>query len=98
MKLVDVAARNSKELATLQRKVAAFVKKAGCNTGDITWSLKGPEFWVQVENDGVLADDIADIIKKSPNTVKVQAEEHKGDYMWDANVYIRPCSVVSFRF
>jgi hypothetical protein len=98
MKLVDVAARNSKELETLKKKVAAFVKKAGCNTGEILWGGKDREHWVQVENDGKLGDYLSDIIEKSPNTRNVKVEEHKGDYMWSIDKYIRPVTIVTFTF
>jgi hypothetical protein len=98
MKLVDVAGRNAKELETLKRKVAAFVKHAGCSVGAIDWSVKGPEYWVQVDNDGRLGTDLYDIIKKSPNTQNVVFEEHEGTYMWSADHYVRPASTVTFTF
>jgi hypothetical protein len=100
MKLVDVAARNAKELETLKRKVAAFLKskQCGCNTGEVTWDSAGREFWVQVENDGQLGDYLRDIINKSPNARNIKVEEHKADYMWDIDKYIRPVSIVTFTF
>lgn len=99
MKLVDITTRNAKELESLKKKVAAFVKKAGCNTGEVTWGSNGPmAHWVQVENDGSLGDHLRDIISKSQFTKQVQVEEHKGEYMWSANLYIRPVSIVSFVF
>jgi hypothetical protein len=99
MKLVDVAGRNAKELETLKRKVAAFVKHAGCSVGEITWSAGKDGTWhVQVDNDGDLGTDLYDIIKKSPNTQHVEFEEHEGTYMWSADHYVRPASTVSFTF
>ena len=97
MKLVDVTARNEKELATLRKKVAAFVKSASCNTGEVLWGFSQGEHWVQVENDGQLSDYLSDIIEKSPLTKNVTRAEHKGEYMWSADHYVRPVSIVSFK-
>lgn len=97
MKLIDVTERNAKELKTLQAKVKAFVKSARCSTGDITWH-SDKEHSVQVDNDGMLGDYLSSIIEKSPNTRNVKVEEHKGEYMWSADHYVRPCTVVSFTF
>jgi len=98
MKTVDLQARAEKEVQTLKRKIATFVKNAGCCVGDITWHQDGMTYTVQVDNDGELGFDIMLIIDKSPNAVHVETKEHKGSYMWSADVYVRPCSVVTFKF
>lgn len=98
MKLVDVAARNAKELETIKRKVAKMVKEAGCNTGEIRWSEHQGGWWCEVENDGQLGDYLEDIIRKSPNAKVVEVKEHKGEYMWSADVYVRPVTTVHFKF
>lgn len=97
MKLVDVHARNEKELAILQKKIAAYVKTAGCNTGEILWGSDQGGYWVQVENDGQLGDYLSAIINKSKIARDITHEEHKGDYMWSVDHYIRPVSIVSFK-
>ena len=101
MKLVDIDGRNAKELESLKKKVAAWLKahKNSCNIGDVQWSSNGPRaHWVQVDNDGRLGDYLSDIIRKSQFAKQIDVEEHKGEYMWSADTYIRPCTIVSFVF
>jgi hypothetical protein len=102
MKLVDVAARNSKELATLQRKVKAWLKTnhGGCNVGDVTWDMSsdGKTHLLQIDNDGELGRDIIGVLQQSPNTHDVTNKEYKGSYDWASDTYARPASVLSFRF
>lgn len=102
MKLIDVAARNAKELESIKRKIKAYVKEnAGksCNMGDLDFFEEGAVHGVQLDNDGEVGKDyISDIIRKSPNAVVISTEEHKGSYDWSADVYIRPCSIVRFKF
>ena len=98
MKTVDIISRSAKEIDTIKRKVAAMVKKAGCNTGDIRWSEHDGGWWVEVDNDGELCDEIVSIVKKSPTALVASSKEYKGSYDWHADVYIRPCSTVHIKF
>lgn len=102
MKLVDVTARNSKELESLKRKVNAWLKahKGSCNMGAVTWNTgTGGKHWVEVENDGKLGQDyLRDIIEKSPNTRNIEIKEYDGSYDWASDTYTRPASIVTFTF
>lgn len=98
MKIVDIKARNEKELKKIQNKVDKFVKSVTCNKGEIRWSNTGAMQHVEVENDGRIGDDIADIVRKSDFGVLQDVREYKGSYDWSSDTYIRPCSVVSFTF
>jgi hypothetical protein len=102
MKLIDVTTRNAKELATMKRKVAAWLKahKNGCNIGDTTWEVAadGKTYLLQVDNDGQLGQDLDDIIKNSASTKNISVKEYKGSYDWASDTYARPASVVSFTF
>lgn len=98
MKIVDVTARSSKELETIKRKIAAWLKanKNSCNIGETQWNVTNGLYRVQVENDGTIGDYISGIIVMSPTTKNVQIEEYEAEYMWNIDKYIRPVTVVSF--
>lgn len=84
MKLIDITAQNDRELTTIKRKVAAFLREKGprsCNVGDVRWGGQGAEHWVEVDTDGELASDLAGLIQKSPNALVVSTAEHKGSYV-----------------
>lgn len=98
MKLVNVQDRNKKELAAIQKKVTAFVKKCDCNTGDIRFNSNGNVQYIEVENDGKLGPELADFVKSSPTGQVVNVFEYTWDYDWQADTYIRPVSIVTFKF
>jgi hypothetical protein len=100
MKLVDVKARNEKDFEAIQRKVTAYVKsmKGKCNLGDLRFSSNGGVYYIELDNDGELADDLADFVKKSPNGIVMNATDYKGTYDWTSDTYARPSSIVTFKF
>lgn len=94
----QIIARNAKELETIKRKVAAMVKKAGCSVGEIRWSEHERGWWVEVDNDGELSDEIVSIVNAAPTARVVSHQEFKGQYDWSSDTYIRPCSAVHLKF
>lgn len=98
MKIVDIKSRNEKEFAAIQRKVKAFVKTAGCNTGRVEFPVEGSQYFIEVENDGNLATELAAIVKDSPSGVVISEKDYKGVYDWSSDTYIRPCSLITFQF
>lgn len=94
----QIQIRNAKELSSLKTKVAAMVKKAGCNTGEIRWSEHEGGWWCEVDNDGQLSDELRSIVHKSPVAVLVSHKEYGGHYDWQSDAYIRPVSAVHIKF
>ena len=104
-KFIDVAARNASEVEAILGKVRKYVKTVGgrgCNIGELTHGKSVGsvvEYWFQLDNDGKLGDDVlADFVRKSPNAVLVSVREYAGAYMWSTDLYIRPCSIITFKF
>lgn len=87
-----------KEYAGIVKRVATLVKKASCNTGTIEWQSDGNTYYVMVENDGRLGDQIVDIVRKSKLGIVILIQEWRGSYDWKADTYSRPCSRVAFTF
>jgi|JI10StandDraft_1071094.scaffolds.fasta_scaffold1322030_1 thiamine phosphate synthase YjbQ (UPF0047 family) len=98
MKIVDIKSRNETQFAGIQRKVKAFVKTVGCNTGRISFSNEGALYFIEVDNDGGLATELASFVKDSPNGVVLEKKDYAGVYDWTSDTYIRPCSIVTFKF
>lgn len=97
MPIVDMKARNEKEIAKITKAVHSFVKKASCNTGQIKIepANHGVQF-IQVDNDGMLAADLASIVKKSDFGKVTRSKDYPGVYDWSSDTYTRPCSCVWF--
>lgn len=96
--LSKIKKARDKEYLKIVKQVATLVKKASCNTGDIEWQSDGNTYYVMVENDGRLGDQIVDIVRKSNLGVVLLVQEWQGSYDWKADTYSRPCSRVAFTF
>lgn len=98
--MIDIPTRNAKEFESIKRKVTAYVKsiKGQCCLGALDFGTEKDEYYITLENDGELASDIADFIRKSPNGKLLRADNYKGSYDWASDTYARPQAVVTFKF
>lgn len=99
MKLVDVAARNSKENELILRKMKALAKASDphCEVADYGRMSNG-NYYVQINGPVQISDRMGDIIRKSSNAKVVSEEEHVGHYDWASDTYIKDCSTVEYKF
>lgn len=102
MKPVNIAARRLRDLHSIKRAVIAVTEKAKgegrCNIGQMIWRQERQVYILEVENSGLLTDDIAECVKASDFAQLESADELSGYYMWNEDKYIRPKSVVKFIF
>lgn len=103
MKLVDVAARNQKEVDKIVKNIKALIKKNGIHIGHFEVTNKGLIYTISVEsnNSGMkygLGSDIKDIINKSDTATVIEVNEYPGSFDWQSDTYIKDCSVVTFKF
>lgn len=98
MNIIDFQSKSTKDLVDIKRQVTQLVKNSTCNVGETRWSHTGILHQVEVENDGQLAEAIAAIVRRCPNTLVLQAAESSGFYDWKNDNYVRPVSFVSFSF
>ena len=62
------------------------------------WRQERHVYILEVENSGLLADDIAECVNSSDFAQLESTDELSGYYMWAEDKYIRPKSVVKFIF
>ena len=91
------------EIKRTMAKVNVFVKliktSGGCNIGDVTYDRVGSDkICIGIVNDGLLASDLASVIKKFDRVCVLEVKEHEGSYDWKADVYCRPESSVLVKF
>jgi len=102
MKPVNIAARRLRDLHSIKRAVVAVTEKAKsegrCNIGQMIWRQERQVYILEVENCGLLADDIAECVNSSDFAQLESTDELPGYYMWAEDKYIRPKSVVKFIF
>jgi len=103
MKLVDVKARNQKELDKILKQIKAFIKEKKIAIGEITTHIEGLEYSITVEsnNSGMkygLGTDMEDIIRKSQLATVLKVEEFPGSFDWTSDTYIKDSSAVTFKF
>ena len=69
-----------------------------CNVGiiSIDEDMRGI-FAVSFENDGLLAEDMRDLLEKIRGFVFIHTEEFEGHYDWAADTFFRPVSVVTYK-
>lgn len=96
LKAIQLA--REKEAILIKNKIEKFLAKAKCHTGKFHWEQYGANYYISIENDGKLSDDIVKIVKTSPMAVIQSTLEACGSYMWVNDKYTRPCSVVIFTF
>jgi hypothetical protein len=83
---------------TLINRLVRFVKSAKCPKGEYRTYQNDNEFTFEVENDGLLANDLSYIIHKDERAILISHIEHKGIYDWASDTYIKPVSSVTYRF
>jgi hypothetical protein len=100
MPIINITERNAKEFDTIQKKVKLFVKKCQgqCNLGKLEFGVENGVYFITLDNDGLLADDLAAFVKQSPNANLIIAKNYIGTYDWTSDTYARPQSVITFKF
>jgi len=84
----------AKKMLTMAKKLTSHAKLAdvGSQHSD------GKIWWVTINSDTQLSDEMADIVKKDDRAILVHKEEHKGQFDWASDTYIKDASSVSFKF
>lgn len=98
MKLVDTVKRDKTEVDSIVRRIKVILKKGSTTWGrDFSCTNVGRVYTIQADNDGMLASDMAYIVRHRPNAVMIEEIEYTGSYDWASDTYIRPVSAVTFR-
>jgi hypothetical protein len=97
MKIVDIVARDKKEVDAIIAKITKLAKPKQTEYCDIHVSNKGRTYWIEVESPEQIADYMGDIVRKSPNANLIKEEEYPGHFDWAADTYIKDRSCVEFK-
>lgn len=83
-----------KKLSTVVSKFTAALKKGGAKVGDIEIDeVENNEIWVNIdcsEANQSTIDDFDQEVRSKTNLVPMSTNFREGQYIWDANTYIRP--------
>lgn len=102
MKLIDVKARNDKEIQKILNKTKKHLKDQHIHFGLIDTGIYDGVYYISVESNSSghkygLGSDIETFVNQSAHAKVVKIEEHEGHFDWDADIYIKPCSIVNFK-
>lgn len=96
MSVIDFSLQKAKSLQDIKCRVHRLLQGPKCNIGAVRWLHAGAIHQVEVENDGQLGGQIAEIVRGTTGAKVLQVAESAAFYDWQTNYYTRPLSFVSF--
>lgn len=99
----QVKDRNADEAQRLSKKMIASLKKSGIRVAQTNVDIVSGKHVITIENSEGGAKngpsvEMEEIVRASKIAQFISREEHEGQFDWKADTYIKPVSMVWFKF